>query len=141
MSAHDGTGFAHLARREFDHALPSFGRALDLYPDHARSRIGMAAAHLGLGRHAEAAAELQQADTLIAELVRGGRVSEALLLTAFSEVVRGRLVEALSTLDRMMTEAASGALGWSIPIEPLLKPLHALSAFEQTLGRLADRAR
>ena len=101
----------------------------------------MAAAQIGLARKDEAAAELRHADTLIAELERGGRTSEALLLTSFAEVVRGRPGDALATLDRMLAEAPSGSLGWSIPIEPLLKPLHGLSGFEQTLSRLADRAR
>ncbi len=141
MNAHDGTGFAHLARREFDRALEAFGRSLDLFPDHARSRIGMAAAHLGLGRRTEAGADLNAADTLIAELERGGRMSEALLLTAFADGVRGHPVDALATLDRMLLEAPSGSVGWSLPIEPLLAPLRGLSGFEQTLARLADRAR
>ncbi len=141
MSAHDGSGFAHLALGEFEQALVSFGRALELFPDHARSRIGMAAAHLGLHHEAEAAGNLQKADSLIVELVRGGRSSEALLLTSFAEAVRGRTAEALAALDRMLTDAPTGALGWCIPIEPLLKRLHTMSAFEQILGRLADRTR
>jgi DNA-binding winged helix-turn-helix (wHTH) protein/cytochrome c-type biogenesis protein CcmH/NrfG len=141
MNAHDGAGFAHLARREFEQATGAFARALDLFPDHARSRIGMAAACHGLKDEAGAGSNLQHAETLIAELVREGRVSEALLLTAFAEAVRGRHAGALSTIDRMLSEAPTGALGWSIPIEPLLKPLHALSGFEQAQSRLADRSR
>ncbi len=141
MNAHDGTGFAHLARREFERAAEGFGRALTLFPDHARSHIGMAACHQGRVRKAETEASLKRADASIAELARTGRLSEAALLTAFAHVVRGRPTEALLVVDRLLTDAPPGFPGWTIPIDPLLRPLHGQPAFDAVLARLADRAR
>lgn len=45
MNAYDGAGFAALADDHPAAAVPLFRRALELYPDHARSLVGLAAAH------------------------------------------------------------------------------------------------
>ena len=52
MNAHDGAGFAALAQGEPGAAVASFGRALELYPEHARSLVGLGAAHAADWRQA-----------------------------------------------------------------------------------------
>jgi hypothetical protein len=47
-------------------------------------------------------------------------------------------VEALPTLD---VDAPPGFPGWTIPIEPMFKPLYAQPEFGAILARLAERAR
>ena len=50
MNAHDGRGFALLVLHRPDEAAEAFGRALALFPGHARSLIGLAACHAAAGR-------------------------------------------------------------------------------------------
>ena len=141
MNAHDGCGFALLAERRFDEAAAAFGQALRLFPGHARSQIGRAQCLSAAGRPAEAHAALQEAGEAIAELARGGRLLEAALLSAMSSVARGRPEEAIAALNRLLAEAPPGFPGWTIPIEPVFKPLHAKPEFAGILARLAARAR
>ena len=56
-------------------------------------------------------------------------------------MVRGRPTDAIALLDRLLTEAPPGFPGWTIPIEPLFKPLQAQPEFAALLARLAERAR
>jgi DNA-binding winged helix-turn-helix (wHTH) protein/TolB-like protein len=141
MNAHDGCGFALLADRRFDEAAAAFERALDLFPGHARSQLGLAQARAAAGKKAEAKAALEAGGASIIELARGGRLVEAALLSAMAAVAHGRPTDAIALLDRLLTEAPPGFPGWNIPIEPLLKPLHAQPEFAGILARLAERAR
>jgi hypothetical protein len=75
------------------------------------------------------------------ELGRGGRLLEAALLSAMTAVAHGRPSDALALLNRLLTEAPPGFPGWTIPVEPMFKPLHAQPEFAAILTRLAERAR
>jgi len=141
MNAQDGTGFALFATRQYDAAIDAFGRALALIPGHARSHLGIAASLMAAGRKLEAQRQLDQAEASILTLERAGRLYEARLLSAMSAMVRGRPTDALALLHRMLDEAPAGFPGWTIPIEPLLKPLQAQPEFGSLLARLAERAR
>jgi tetratricopeptide (TPR) repeat protein len=141
MNAHDGLGFASLASRQPDAGAKAFERALSLMPGHARSHLGLATCHLASGHQADAQRELENSERAIAELARAGRHLEAELLGAMAAVVRGQPTNAISTLDRLLTEAPPGYPGWTIPIEPLLKPLQAQPEFGSVLAKLAERAR
>src|SRR3954470_15321448 len=57
MNAYDGAGFAALASSDAAEAVAMFNRALKLFPDHARSLVGLGASLLASGdtRNAEAA--------------------------------------------------------------------------------------
>ena len=141
MNAHDGCGFGLLAKRRFDEAAAAFGQALRLFPGHARSHIGIAQCLTGAGRKAEAHAALGKAGASIVELQHSGRQLEAMLVAAMAAVAHGRPTEAIALLDRLLTEAPPGFPGWTIPIEPMFKPLNAQPEFGTILARLAERAR
>jgi len=141
MNAHDGRGFALLALGKPDEAAEAFGRALALFPSHARSMLGLAASHQAAGRRAEAQAELGRADASIAELARRGRMLEAAGLMAMAAAVRGRTSDAIALLTRLLTEAPPGFPGWTIPLEPLFAPLRAQPEYATLMARLAERAR
>jgi tetratricopeptide (TPR) repeat protein len=141
MNAHDGRGFALLATRQPGEGAEAFRRALVLFPGHARSHVGLAACHAAAGRKSDAQAELGRADTSVAELERSGRRLEAVGLAAMICMVRGRPSDAIALLDRLLTEAPPGFPGWTIPIEPLFRPLQSQPEFASILGRLAERAR
>ena len=141
MNAHDGCGFALLAERRFDESAAAFGQALRLFPGHARSQIGLAQCLAAAGRKPDARAALEQAGASLTELGRGGRLIEAALLSAMASVAHGRPTDAIGLLNRLVTEAPPGFPGWTIPIEPVFKPLHAQPEFAGILARLAERAR
>lgn len=141
MNAWDGRGFALLALRRFNEADAAFQQALEHVPGHARSYVGLAASRFAAGRKAEGASDLERARASIAERAAGGRLLEAAMVSAMAAVVGGRPTDAIAVLDRLLREAPAGYPGWTMPVEPLLKPLHAQPEFGLLLDRLAARAR
>jgi DNA-binding winged helix-turn-helix (wHTH) protein/tetratricopeptide (TPR) repeat protein len=140
MDAYDGHGFACLATGDFAGAMAMFGRALERYPDHARSLIGLSHAHARSGRQATAHAALEHAWRSIDELQRNGRAAEAAMARAFAHVVAGRDGDAIAVLVTLLNDAPPGFVGWTIPIEPLLGNLQSQAGFRAVVSKLADRA-
>ncbi len=140
MDAYDGHGFARLARDDAAGAESMFLKAIAIYPDHARSLIGLAAARLRLGLETAAHEALNQALHAIHELSRSGRTTEAAMASAFWHVASARQEDALATLAKLLDEAPPGFAGWTIPVEPLLAAVHGTTACHAVLRRLAERA-
>jgi DNA-binding winged helix-turn-helix (wHTH) protein len=139
-NAWDAVGCLHLTQGEPERALAAFREALRRLPAHARSRLGERLALERLGRHDEAAAVAALVTECIAQLTRGHRFSEAALVAAADLASRGRIDEGAATLERLLVSAPPGFAGWTIPIEPLLAPLHGSAAFDRVLAILAERA-
>jgi hypothetical protein len=51
-----------------------------------------------------------------------------------------RLDESIQLLEQFLLHASSGFAAWSLPIDPLLRPLHGSEGFDRVLRRLASRA-
>src|SRR5439155_1271012 len=141
MNACDGAGFAALAAKRAAEAAKMFARALEHFPDHARSLIGLAAARWASGDASAASAAMAHARTGIEALRRGGRRSEATLAEAFALTVEKRPADAIAALNRLLAEAEVPCTGWTIPVEPLLAPLRQVAGYKEVLTRLAERAR
>jgi TolB-like protein/Flp pilus assembly protein TadD len=141
MNAHDGRGFALLALRKPAEAADAFEQALRLFPGHARSHIGLALCSQAQGDKPEARSQLERAEQTLVQLAASGKLFESTLLSAEVAVVRGRPTDAVSLLERALTDAPPGYNGWTIPIEPALAPLASQPEFGSLLARLADRAR
>lgn len=141
MNAYDGAGFVSLRTGDPATAADMFRRALELYPEHARSLVGLGAALAARGDRSEAAAAFKHATTAIDALRRGGRGGEATLAEAFQQSVNGRPVEAIESLRSLLDGADLRYTGWTIPIEPLFEPIRKLPEFRAILAVLADRAR
>jgi DNA-binding winged helix-turn-helix (wHTH) protein/tetratricopeptide (TPR) repeat protein len=140
MNACDGAGFAMLRAQRTTEAAAMFRRALEHYPDHARSLLGLASALRAAGDVAASDAALARAAAAIDALRLGGRGSEATLSEAFAHAVAGRAGDAVAMLHRLLDEADLPFTGWTIPIEPLLEPLHGHEGFAGVLKKLQDRA-
>jgi tetratricopeptide (TPR) repeat protein len=141
MNAYDGAGFACLQARDPAAAVPLFRRALELYPEHARSLVGLGAAHAAHGDKRAADAAFARATSAIDALRRGGRGSEATIAEAFHHAVCGRPDQAVDALKRLTERPEQPFTGWTIPIEPLFAPLRRKPGFQAVLATLADHAR
>jgi adenylate cyclase len=141
MNAYDGAGFAALAGDEAAAAVSLFRRALELYPEHARSLVGLGAAHAAHGDRRAADAAFAHAARAIEALRLGGRSSEATLAEAFQHAVSGRPDEAVLALHRLVDHPDFPFAGWTIPIEPLFAPLRKTPGFQTVLWTIAGRAR
>ena len=141
MNAHDGAGFARLRTNEPAVAAECFNRALELFPEHARTMVGLGAALAAAGDTSGADAAFARTATAIDALRRGGRSSEATLAEAMCHAVQGRIEPALESLNALLDRPDLPFSGWTIPIEPLLAPVRKHADFTRVATRLADRAR
>ena len=140
MNAFDGAGFAALAAGHASEAVAMFNRALELFPEHARSLVGLAAALTASGDAAGARTALEHAAQAIDALRRGGRTREATMAEAFMHVVQGRSDEAVLALKRLVEKPELPFSGWTAPIEPLFEPLRERPDFRDILLMLARNA-
>ncbi len=141
MNACDGGGFAKLRARDAAGATPHFQHALVLYPEHARSLVGLGVARAAAGKRKEADSVFARADAAIAALRKGGRGAEATLAQAFLDTATGHDSKALDCLRNLLDRADLPFTGWTIPVEPLLEPLRPQRGFQEILQSLAARAR
>jgi DNA-binding winged helix-turn-helix (wHTH) protein/Flp pilus assembly protein TadD len=141
MNAFDGLGFTALVRGDAAAAEKNFRHALELFPAHARSHVGLAVALADAGKAEEADLERTRARQAIADLARGGRVAYACLTEAFERVAAGAPEEALDALERLLKVEANLFTGWTVPVEPLLRPLESHARFGRILATVAERAK
>lgn len=141
MNACDGVGFVHLLAGDGAGAVKYFEQALALFPEHARSLIGLGSAYESCHHPREAADAFGRAAKAIEALKRGGRASEGHLAEAFLNTARGNLDGAMKCLQAVVERPDVPFNGWTIPIEPLLAPLRQDADFSRALSTLAARAR
>lgn len=141
MNACDGGGFAKLRAGDHAGAAAAFREALELFPDHARSLIGLGVALRGAGDKKKADAAFAKASAAIDALRRGRRNSEATLAHAFLHASTGRTADAITCLKDLLERAEVPFTGWTLPIEPLLEPIRQTREFQDVLHALAARAR
>lgn len=141
MNAYDGAGFAALQDGQPAQAADMFGRALELFPQHARSLVGLGAALRAADDHAGGESAFARATAAIDALRRGGRGSEAAMAEALHHTVSGRPDDALDCLRTLLERAEQPFTGWTLPIEPLFAPLRNAPPFLGLLDILAERAR
>jgi DNA-binding winged helix-turn-helix (wHTH) protein/tetratricopeptide (TPR) repeat protein len=141
MNAHDGAGFVHLVTGDPADAVFRFRKALELFPDHAKSLVGLGAALVADGDAPAAEAAFAKAMAAIDALRRGGRTGEATLAEALNHAVRRRDGAAITCLQTLLDRAEMSFTGWTIPVEPLFHELRDRPAFQPVLSRLAERAR
>jgi DNA-binding winged helix-turn-helix (wHTH) protein/Flp pilus assembly protein TadD len=141
MNACDGAGFAKMRARDPDGAVPHFTRALELFPEHARSLAGLGAALAAAGKRKAADAAFARCAAAITALRKGGRGSEATMAQAFLNTATGKDGDAVDCLRVLLERADLPFTGWTIPVEPLLEPLRPQREFQDILQALATKAR
>jgi DNA-binding winged helix-turn-helix (wHTH) protein/tetratricopeptide (TPR) repeat protein len=141
MNADDGAGFVSLQSGDAGGAVRMFRKALELFPEHARSLVGLGAALAATGDKRAADAAFAHATAAITALRHGGRGSEATLAEAFMFAVRGRPEDAVGLVKRLVDRPELPFTGWTIPIEPLLATLRQRADFQGIQATLARHAR
>ena len=141
MNAYDGAGFVALETGDAADAVRMFRKALELFPEHARSLVGLGAALAASGDKRAADAAFKHATGAIDALRQGGRGSEATIAGAFMHAVCGRSEEAIASLKRLVDRPELPFTGWTIPIEPLFASLRQRADFQGLLATLARHAR
>ena len=114
---------------------------IELFPEHARSLTGLADALAEDGDARGGELARSRAEAWIEALRRGGRETEAAVADALLLTTRGRHTQAIASLERLLDAQEPSFVGWTLPVEPLLRPLAGCPAFVAVLGRLAERAR
>jgi tetratricopeptide (TPR) repeat protein len=140
MAALQGRGFALLSTGRQQNAADAFERSLALYPQSAPSNLGLAQALRGLGMDTAADRALVEADRAVVALTRRRPIESTIARSQWLSA-QGQLNEAAHVLGRLLADAPPGFAAWTLPIDPLLRPLHGVSGFANVLGRLAERAR
>jgi thioredoxin-like negative regulator of GroEL len=133
VRSHLGRGLALLSAGDAGQAAEACRRALDLYPVHPESHLGLALALAALESTEAAAAEIAKAEEALPVLARA-RPFEASVVLASVRVVRGQNDEAVAALATLLDNPASA---WTLPIDPLLRPLREHAGFKTILDRLA----
>ena len=141
MDAWSSWGYSRLAADDPAGATEKFTRALERFPGHAKSLLGLAEAHRRQGHAAAATDAIARAAAAIDELRDGDRPAEAAIATACQQTMDGRTSEALNTLDRLLSAAPPGPAGWTIPVEPFAARLGRDPGFVRVLDKLRERAR
>jgi DNA-binding winged helix-turn-helix (wHTH) protein/tetratricopeptide (TPR) repeat protein len=137
----DSLGFLALDRGDPAEADAMFTRALNAYPDHARSLIGLAMACRATGERDRAEVLMDHADQAIRELQLSNRPREAATARACWQVASGAGDAACETLLAMIDSAPPGTTGWNLPLEPWLAPIRDMPQCRRVFTRLAERAR
>jgi adenylate cyclase len=139
MEASQGRGFALLRAGRPHAAADAFQQALELYPQVVSAYLGLAEAWRALGLEARADHAVARADHLVSTLAEH-RPIEAAMGRAQVLAVTKRWIEATRQLGQLLAEAPPGFAAWTLPIDPLLRPLRAVPAWTIVLRRLAERA-
>ena len=139
INAQVASGFVHLAQKDAAAAAAAFTKALTHAAGHPKASVGIYAVAMASGDHTAIDRARAATDAAIAELTRSERHTEASLVAAGAELVRGEIDQATVTLDRLLTSAPAGPAGWIIPIDPMLAGIHGSRGKQALFARLAAR--
>jgi tetratricopeptide (TPR) repeat protein len=140
MNSLSGRGACLLRTGRAQEAADCFTRALQLYPDHAQSTLGMSVALRMSGSQDAAEAAIRKTHAIL-DVLTATRPIEAAIVRAQLLAVAGKLLEAGAVLCKTLDEAPPGFAAWTLPIEPFLLQLAGTQSFTPALTRLSTRAR
>jgi DNA-binding winged helix-turn-helix (wHTH) protein/tetratricopeptide (TPR) repeat protein len=135
-----GRGHAELTMGQRDRAIESFRAALTHIDGYARAWLGLVETFNQSGDQAGAREARDEASRSLDALRQTDRLHDALLLEA-CDALRHGTDRTLALLNDLIEHDPPSVVGWTIPIEPMLRPLHGHAGFAALLRRLADGAR
>ncbi len=139
MNSIHGRGACLLRLGRIEEAADCFRRALVLYPDHARSNLGLSVALRTMGSQEVADATWRRARTSL-ETLALTRPIEAAIVRSQVLALEGKSEEAGAALCKALHDAPPGFAAWNLPIEPFLLQLAGTKTFTAALTLLSERA-
>jgi DNA-binding winged helix-turn-helix (wHTH) protein len=134
-------GHAELALGQPDRARESFGAAFTHVAGYGLASVGLALAEAARGDAAAASAGRAMAREAIANLEQTGRASYAAFVEAAEAAGHGEAARAVGALERLFSSGPPSVLGWTLPVDPCLRPAIGDPGIARLLARLAERAR
>ncbi|MEZ5316076.1 MAG: winged helix-turn-helix domain-containing protein [Vicinamibacterales bacterium] len=134
--AHIARGQVELARHRTVAAVSAFRDARMHIPGHGRAHLGEAVGLTRLGESAAADAAWREVDAAAADFELTGRQHEAQYLRACAAAMRGDPDRAVAHLLPLVSASQRSFHGWTLPLEPFLRPLAADAGFQDVLARL-----
>jgi DNA-binding winged helix-turn-helix (wHTH) protein/Tfp pilus assembly protein PilF len=131
MHALHGRGAALVRGGRTAEAAASFERALELYPDYAPSRLGLALAR--------GSRDFSRVEASLATLSRTKPIESAIVRSQLL-AAQGDARSAAEALTAALVPAPAGFAGWTIAIEPFLSQPASSQPFTAVFRLLADRA-
>jgi DNA-binding winged helix-turn-helix (wHTH) protein/tetratricopeptide (TPR) repeat protein len=135
-----GRGHAELALDQAARALESFRGARAHVDDHVPAWIGEAHALDRLARSSEARSAWSEVERATGLLARTDRQAEALHAEACRAALTGDERAAIKALHTMLDRLPVCQQGWSLSIEPGLRPVRDTPEFKSVIARLVERA-
>jgi cytochrome c-type biogenesis protein CcmH/NrfG len=126
--------------KRMDDAAESFERALQLYPDHAPSNLGLLLVARARGSR-EHVNRLTRRLHEIQSALEAGRPVRATILGSQILAADARFDDACAALCSLLDAAPPGHAGWTVPIDPFLSEALQQEAFAAVTSKLAERAR
>jgi DNA-binding winged helix-turn-helix (wHTH) protein len=140
VAALNTQGWARLEAGDVAEAEAAFRASVQLHAEQVRPHLGLALVARRRRHAATTEDALRTARQSIERLRQGGRALEASLMTAAENVVEDRHEHAVDTLESLLLQMEHGPVGWTVPIEPIFRPLAGSPRFRGVLRRLAERA-
>jgi DNA-binding winged helix-turn-helix (wHTH) protein/tetratricopeptide (TPR) repeat protein len=134
-------GHSYLELGDAAIALAAFQEAQTHPAGQARAAMGEALALEALGRPEDATAVWRTAARLAAAGSSGQRPHQAAFLAACLSAAQGDAGTTVQQLHACLDAVPPSYLGWTIPIDPLFRPLDRSGVLAPVLARLAERAR
>jgi DNA-binding winged helix-turn-helix (wHTH) protein len=134
-------GHAELSLGQLDRARETFGAALTHIAGYVFALIGLSLVDATRDDAAAAATARHATREAIENLEQTARPHIALMARACDAAVHNEPGRAVDSLERLLGLGPPSVLGWTIPVEPCLRPLAGHPGFARVLGNLADRAK
>ena len=116
-------GHAELALGQPDRARETFGAALTHIAGYGYALIGLSLVEVSGADAAAVAAARQATRDTIENLEQTTRLHTALMVTACDAAAHNEPGRAVDSLERLLALGPPSVLGWTIPVEPCLRPL------------------
>jgi hypothetical protein len=103
--------------------------------------VGLSLAESARGDRAAATRARAMTREAIAALEQTGRAQYACVVDACDAAAHGETTKVVDAMERLLSSGPASVLGWTLPVEPCLRPVVGQPGLSRLLASLAERAR